>query len=573
LAGLRRLALGCAVWRWVAPFGAGLRRLALMALCCLSLAGVAKASGSLGVDLTDGGCYDVSDLNTSTSTQSVTAHLIGDYVPYLQSINSFVIVVNGISYTATTSVQDNTIKGTVTVPLTRNPMRLVCYARATVTYSGRMPTFSESYDSRDATNDPDLTTGQGKTFENIYSKIRLRGLRFDGAACNAYNHSDGLTYPISKGGQKYHWFRDNPVSSTVSGPYPAVYLKSSAPQLNISTEPLASGVPVRAKVSVTNGAMVYASSSSVPGYPYTTTPTLSNSSTTLSLPSLLDSVNIYTVGVTLSYQCQLSDGTWAMIYPFAEETVSLRIYAVNAQPTAPMAIPWTGVLEDSCRFAAGKNTADNVAKEETRGVYFSKRIAYPLSTASNWIDAIVPTTFRLTDFLNTGGYQAGNCVDVSDYLCICANAQGLSFTVSQHGNVDGQNVQTQLISNPVCLVGGDPNALSRPDGSAQWSVSSWAWHQLCLRSNAVYDSCAAHKFDLSGNFYGNPPINWPLGGYWQTNLTGGPVTSSGGTWNHLGLVDYSYMPPPGDPSPNPSTPIPFAAFGSSYQSTYTPTVR
>lgn len=239
------------------------------------------------------------------------------------------------------------------------------------------------------------------------------------------------------------------------------------------------------------------------------------------------------------------------------------------------------MLDDSCSFAANQSTEDTVAKEITRGVYFSKRIAYPLSTASSWVDPSVATTFRLTDFLNTSGYQPGNCVDVSDYLCICANSQGLTFAASQYGNVDGKNVQTQLISDPVCLIGGDPNSLSRPDGSAQWAVSSWAWHQVCLRSNSVYDSCAAHKFDISGAFYGNSPINWRLAGYWQTNPPGGPITSANGasgsngttTWKRLGLVDFSYMPPPGDPSPNPSTPISYAAFGGSYQSTYTPTVQ
>lgn len=436
-------------------------------------------------------------------------------------------------------------------------MRVLCYATATVSYNayGGTSGTSEAYDSRNPANDADGTTGQGKISETIYSKIRPRGLRFDGRPCDAYNHADGLVYPVVRGTKRYHWFRDNPVSTSISGPHAAVYIKGSAPQLNVEVEPL-NGSPVRVKATLdaTTAFTSTGSPAKPPGYPRTVFKTLSASNATVAFPALPGSVNSYTVSLTLDFECQRSDGTWTSIYSSPVEAVSLKLYAIHAQPNFPMNTPWTGVLEDSCRFAAGKSTSDDVAKEETRGLYFSKRLLYPFSKDATFVDP--NGTFQLSNFLNTSGYQQSNCVDVSDYLCICAAAQGLNFQVQAFTNADVNGNATDLRTNPVCLVGGDPLSTVRPGtGGAQYAVSEWGLHQFCLLAGNVYDSCAAQKFALDGTSYANPPIKWPLNSYWQSPLPVGGLPAGSEAWSHLGLVDCPLVSSGANPSSNPSSPL------------------
>lgn len=572
-----------------------------MALLCLCWAGSASAGGSIGVGLGDGECSDFSARNIVSATSTtipVTASLSLASTYTFLSLDSFIIVVNGTSYTATTTRNGNVFSGTVNVPL-KNPMRLLCYATAKVTYSGTALnnatpsvsdvsftkvalSYSELFDSRNATNDPDGTTGQGKVVETIYSNIRLRGMRFDGRPCDAYDHVQGLIYPITKASQRYHWFRDNPASTFVFGGYPAVYLKSSTPQLNIQTEPL-NGSPVQVKATI-DATTVYTANGFAlkpPGYPLNITQTLPTGSTTLTLPTLPGYVNSYALTVSIHFQCQKSDNTWSNVYGLSDDSTTFRIYAINAAPNAPMTIPWVGVLEDSCRFGKYQSTTDDVAKEETRGVYYDKQIGYPLSTNTLWVDYNFdtkignPGRFRLTDFLNTSGKKLANCVDVSDYLCICANSQGLNFKVSQYGNLDGAGVQTKFVTNPVCLIGGNTQdgAPNYPDGTPQWSYSSWEFHQICQsQANAVYDACAAQKFTVTGQIYRDPPVNWPLGSYWQSPLPAGGLPAGSEAWKHLGLTDFSYAAQY-RAVPNPSKPIMIAPFGLGTSSFYVPLVK
>jgi hypothetical protein len=185
------------------------------------------------------------------------------------------------------------------------------------------------------------------------------------------------------------------------------------------------------------------------------------------------------------------------------------VYLVHKTPTAPQVKPWLGVLDNACTWAEGENTDDNVSKELTLGLFFAQRFAYPANTDSYW--TVGGTTFRLSDFLATPGWVSGNCVDVSDYLLICANALGLNFKVARYE--DSNHVMFN--SQPVCLIG------SSPTNFAYYSVSTWAWHQIAqpggrVATTYVYDVCAAHWVDLAGNGYQNPPIKWPLVGFWQT---------------------------------------------------------
>ncbi|MCX6369151.1 MAG: hypothetical protein NTX57_20935 [Armatimonadetes bacterium] len=119
------------------------------------------------------------------------------------------------------------------------------------------------------------------------------------------------------------------------------------------------------------------------------------------------------------------------------------LYLVYNQPAAPQAIPWIGVLEDACIFAHGQSSDMTVSKELTFGVFFGgnfgvqskryfKATGIPHHIDMGWGPVEGDHKFLLTEFLSIQGETLGNCVDVSTYLAICANALGLNFSLGNY---------------------------------------------------------------------------------------------------------------------------------------------
>ncbi len=188
------------------------------------------------------------------------------------------------------------------------------------------------------------------------------------------------------------------------------------------------------------------------------------------------------------------------------QTEFLTFYVLYDAPTAPQENPWEGVLYEACWWARGENTHDGVAKKLTQGVFFY-RFAYPDDGSPHWVGPGNPRPFRLADFLATSGYQSGNCVDVSHFLAICANAAGLEFEVAKYMDTSAPTFTTIAL----CLIGSDPF------WTDTYGTRTWLRHQVChpVGANSTYDACAAHQYDLSGSVYENPPAGWYLSSYWQ----------------------------------------------------------
>lgn len=223
---------------------------------------------------------------------------------------------------------------------------------------------------------------------------------------------------------------------------------------------------------------------------------------TLTLGELPDQVR----GGSLRILCTFKtpEGTY-----LHSQTDFLPFYVLYDTPTAPQENPWEGVLYEACWWARGENTQNAVAKKLTLGVFFY-RLAYPEDTGSHWTDDDTDD-FLLTNFLASSGYQSANCVDVSDFLLICANAVGLDFEVTRYTDFwDGG-----FLTIPLCLIGNDP---FWPD---LYASSSWGFHQVChpVGTASTYDACAAHKYDLDGAVYENPPAGWLVSSYWQVDPT------------------------------------------------------
>lgn len=150
------------------------------------------------------------------------------------------------------------------------------------------------------------------------------------------------------------------------GPYPAVYLKGAAPKITVEVQPLTGTVPVRAQLEMNL-------STTTPGYTFNTnSAVLSNNKTTITCPALKNEVNLLYAYTTWNFQCQFADGTWSGIYGRGENQIDpLKLFAVYSTPVTPQSPPWIGVLDDSCSWASGKNTAADVAQYLTTGLYFS----------------------------------------------------------------------------------------------------------------------------------------------------------------------------------------------------------
>jgi hypothetical protein len=206
------------------------------------------------------------------------------------------------------------------------------------------------------------------------------------------------------------------------------------------------------------------------------------------------------------------------------------VYLTDAQPLAPLAVPWTEVLDDACNWADGQVGDADCAYYSTFGLFFSQKFAYNSGTyqfPTNWVDE--NWLFLLTNFVNYQGYRSGNCVDVSAYLHLSLCSIGADSILTQ---LYGGTQYPVFVTNPICPIGSDPD--SPPSG---YVMLGWSMHQICRAQGATYDSCLALQFDPAGAAYENPPAGWTPDGHWQSpaeNPQFGVVKRYGATTDFFG---------------------------------------
>jgi hypothetical protein len=461
-------------------------------------------------------------------------------------IEYFDIHINGTTYEADIWETDWDIKGqyTLNVAGAPNPKQYDCYATVGITWSYYGYVFYDELYSRNtsSSNFP----GNGYTVSFILSNMKVKSFRWMDTAADvdinrqAVLQSDGTYSRVIRpdAAHPYHW------QASTTGPemeaYPAVYVKGDVPKLKVDLYPLTGTVPVRtrAEISITSEGTNY--------QPFSTTAGITNSSATITGPALLNKVDILFPQTKLDFDCQFTDGYWSGIYGMPSTFNNFVIYKVYAAPITPMSPPWEGVLWYSCFWASGKSTAADVGKFLTIGLYFSNQFIYD-PTMKHYTTNAAPNTFLLTSFLNQHTDPNGDCVAVSDFLCICARAQGLAFTVGRYNSSPNNDFSTNL----GCPIGSDPSA--HPVGG--WDMGTWTtypfvFHQPAFAANGtVFDAAIAQKYDLSGAIFRNPPFDWNLNGYWQTPAPPGVSTPLG----QIGLVAFA-IGSNNTPLANPATP-------------------
>jgi hypothetical protein len=137
-------------------------------------------------------------------------------------------------------------------------------------------------------------------------------------------------------------------------------------------------------------------------------------------------------------------------------------YTLLAAPQAPMAEPWSSVLDYACDWASGQSTEFNVAWYITEGAYNNLDKTYYGGNSHSPVP-----NFNLTSFLND---DWADCRDMSAVVQVFTNAVGGS-------NIMVRRINGQFQYKPIL-----------PIGYSTWNGGTWNFHQVGYLSN-VFDAC------------------------------------------------------------------------------------
>ncbi|MDI6783474.1 MAG: hypothetical protein QME64_05180 [bacterium] len=180
-------------------------------------------------------------------------------------------------------------------------------------------------------------------------------------------------------------------------------------------------------------------------------------------------------------------GTDSANWPSTGNTGPHKIYVTLSTPQAPMAIPWTEVLDKSCVWADGVNTDSLAVDSITKGAYWN--IGKNYSGLSTHTDG---TLFHLKKFLNDNW---ADCQDMSATLQVFSNVLGVS------------GIQVRRINGPFLYKNIDPV------GSPGWNSDVWNFHQVGWYSDKVYDACLRLNIDEP-----RVPVNEDIDGSYKEDL-------------------------------------------------------
>jgi hypothetical protein len=188
----------------------------------------------------------------------------------------------------------------------------------------------------------------------------------------------------------------------------------------------------------------------------------------------------------------------------ASATGPHKIYVTLAAPQAPMAVPWTEVLDMSCAWAEKTYDQTSALYALTTGAYFNSGKQY-----DGGITHSAGYVMSLTSFLYD--YRA-DCRDMSAFLQILSDSIGLG------------GVSVRKISDP--NLGGFYYKSIIPVGASIQS-GGWNFHQIGYCSN-VYDACL--ELTINGT---RVPKNEDINGSYKSDLF------YYGDWTLSGLFRYT----------------------------------
>ncbi len=211
--------------------------------------------------------------------------------------------------------------------------------------------------------------------------------------------------------------------------------------------------------------------------------------------------DIYAIPVDNPNYCSFSDTT----------TTFHTYYTLLAAPQAPMAQPWSSVLEKACTLASLKSTDSDVLNALTTKLYSESGLIYTSGTSHYRrfydINRFV-SVFYLSELLNNwNNSKYVDCRDVSMFLSVLSSSIGASLT--QTRRINGWFDTKSII----------------PIGQTA-TTTSWYFHQVGWNNN-VYDACI--KFNTSPT---RIPINENIDNPYKIDLVD-PCSSCQKNWTPL----------------------------------------
>lgn len=358
------------------------------------------------------------------------------------------ITLDGVEYDATVTDNGGSYTGSPDWDSSQagNPSEHTTSARAQFTRTFgtyHMTTIYNSTDAADQGND-------GYPADFIIADLRLKSFEY----VNAYTLRNSASAtpaptpdPAVVPSPQFVWGLNG--NATTSGE-PAGDIQAKIPAFKIKLHPLTGGATVGFKLNWM--AMPNTGDTTLTLYDNTTnapTPMSAGAFDGNAQRALLSKVAKYSSSCTLGIWVKFThlptqNPTWKQ----AGSTYVLghTLYATLAQPTAPMAEPWVGVLNYACDWAKGTDAATAATTAVCNGFYTNAKY----SPSRVWYtDSSVPEKFRLLSFLNKtlgastapSGLQ-GQCNDFADFLTCLSTALGAVPLQSQksNGGFDYSNV-------------------------------------------------------------------------------------------------------------------------------------
>lgn len=369
---------------------------------------------------------------------------------------------------------------------------------------------------------PDKTFyGDGRAADFIIGVFMVKASRLYGTASSSFSMRQDATTTIPQVNFKWNPIQSNADYNAASSP--ACYAQGSTPTFTIALyTPISNAVQMGFRLKLT------ATPNTINPSTNTADPALTlYDNTAAATPEIcsLDTLNWFNRNAAVplypfvaKYALSLTNLQLFVYFKTAQKWSNAQptgssyqgnntLYAVLATPTAPMAQPWTRVLDYACDWAKRTSDAVNASKQVTYG--FASHSIYNPDTGPSFTEPDITggvEDFDLKDFLN-GSPLTGQCNDFADFLDCLSNSLGAVQLRSQRQN-------NSFTTNPIIYAGTPLPAQGQP--------RSFVYHMWT--SDGTTATTNAHIYDSAISFNGAMPanMNGPLAG---TNYYNGLVAT------------------------------------------------
>ncbi|MGD8779168.1 MAG: hypothetical protein PVH88_09445 [Ignavibacteria bacterium] len=166
-------------------------------------------------------------------------------------------------------------------------------------------------------------------------------------------------------------------------------------------------------------------------------------------------------------------------------------YTLLAAPQAPMAIPWTTVLDNACVWASGQTSSENAANDITNCLF---TCGFDYDTGSGAPRYGGWSTFNLTQFLSElGSSYDVNCLDMGKAVTTFGNAIGCGLYLTTFSGGLSLNC-----IDPIGAALPTNNPFSSPLIGNDCRYGGFSYHAFSQNSSKnTWDACL--KYDIDGD--------------------------------------------------------------------------